>query len=199
MTSRSRISGLVGLPVIVLGVAVALFRTLLLEEARPVPGMHPRVPPPDGLLERENEYVAWLDSYVSWLVRVARSHRRRFVVLTCASGLSALAISPAVAVRAPVWIPAALGFVTAACQFLLVIGQDQKLYLLMHEQSVKLQKMRRDFGFDTEPTQDSWMMRRRFTEFRQAVEKIKEDYGQQIFRIRGQEPPPPPQTAIAGP
>ncbi|MFB8087444.1 hypothetical protein [Streptomyces sp. NPDC055992] len=198
MTNRSRISGLLGHHVIVVGVAVALFRTLFLEEARPAPGMYPRVPPPEGLLEREKEYVAWLDSYVAWLVRVARSHQRRFVLLTCASGFSALAISPAVAVRAPIWVPAALGFITAACQFLLVLGQDQKLYLLIHEQSVKLQKMRRDFGFGTDSTQDGWAMRKRFTEFRQAVEKTKENYGSQVFRIKGQEPPPPPQTAIAG-
>ncbi|NED12999.1 hypothetical protein [Streptomyces sp. SID9124] len=198
MTSRSRISGLLVHHVLVLGVAVTLLRTLALEEARPTPRMYPRVPPPDGLLQREEEYVAWLDSYVAWLVRVARSHQRRFVGLTCASGLSALAISPAVAVRAPIWVSAALGFITAACQFLLVVGQDQKLYLLIHEQSVKLQKIRRDFGFDTDSTQDGWTMRRRFTEFRQAVEKIKEDYGSQVFRVKGQEPPPPPQTAIAG-
>ncbi|TXS04709.1 hypothetical protein EAO73_13145 [Streptomyces sp. col6] len=91
-----------------------------------------------------------------------------------------------------------MGFITAACQFLLVLGQDQKLYLLIHEQSVKLQKMRRDFGFGTDSTQDGWAMRKRFTEFRQAVEKTKENYGSQVFRIKGQEPPPPPQTAIAG-
>ncbi|WP_330451316.1 MULTISPECIES: hypothetical protein [unclassified Streptomyces] len=198
MTSRSRISSLLGDHVIIIGVAVILFRKLLFEEARPAPGMYPRVPPPEGLLEREKEYLAWLDSYVAWLVRVARSHQRRFVVLTCASGLSALAISPAVAVRATIGIPAALGFISAACQFLLVLGQDQKLYLLLHEQSVKLQRSRRDLGFDTDSAQDSRTMRRRFTEFRQTVEKIKEDYGSQVFRIKGQEPPPPPQTATSG-
>jgi hypothetical protein len=157
--------------------------------------MYPQVPPPDGLLEEEKEYLTWLDSYVRWLVKVARSHQRRFAGLTVASGLSALAISPVVAVRAPVWISACLGFIAAACQFMLVTWQDQKLYVLNHEQSVRLQRLRRDFSFDTESPRDSWNMRRRFTEFRKAVEKIKEDGGSQVFRIRGQEPPQPPQAA----
>ncbi|BBA95647.1 hypothetical protein RVR_587 [Actinacidiphila reveromycinica] len=194
MTSRSRTADLLAGPVVVLAAAATLCRTLLVEEARPAPSMYPRVPAPEGLLDREKEYLAWLDSYVTWLVRVARSHQRRFTALTCAAGLSALAIPFAVAVRAPAWVPALLGLATAACQFLLVTWQDQKLYVLIHEQSVRLQRLRRDFGFDTESAGDGRSMRRRYTEFRRAVESVKEESGAAVFRIKGQEPPQPPST-----
>ncbi|MCS0636806.1 hypothetical protein NX801_14275 [Streptomyces sp. LP05-1] len=199
MTSRNRISALVFLPVTILATAAALRGTLLFEEVRITPRMYPRVPPPDGpdLTEREKEYLDWLDSYVSWLVRVARSHQRCYTALMCASGFSSLAVSFVLVVRAPIWAPALLTFLAGAGQLLLANMRNQKLSLTIHEQSVRLQRLRRDFAF-AEPARDDRAARKRFTEFREAVERIKEDYGTRAFGIRGQEPIQPPLPTATG-
>jgi hypothetical protein len=84
------------------------------------------------------------------------------------------------------------GFITAGGQFVLVASQDQKLYLLCHEQAVRFQRACRDFGFDSDAPDAAWSMRRRYREFRQSVEAIREDYGARMFRLKGQEPPQVP-------
>lgn len=168
---------------------ILLPRLLLTEEARPDRRMYPAVPSPDGLLPQEKEYMDWVDNYVPWLIRVARTHLIRHQVLMYTSGISALAIPLAIALQSSSWIPASLAFIAAVSQFAQVGGQDQKLYILHHEQASKIQKARRDFSFDT--TVDGYQpnMRNRFNTFRQTVEKIKEESGVQTLRIRGQEPP----------
>lgn len=197
MTLRNRFVAPLIPSVMVLAGAAVLFRTLALEEASPAPSMYPRVSPPPSLIKREKEYLAWLDEYVQWLVSEARGHRLRHRVVLFTAGFAALALTPAVALDAPKWVYVLLGFIQSACVFMQVAGHDQKLYLLCHEQSCKLQKLRRDFSFDTSSTHADRDMRTRFREFREAVERVKEDSGAQIFEIRGKEPPQMPQTVVA--
>jgi hypothetical protein len=86
-------------------------------------------------------------------------------------------------------MPAILAFVTAVTQFLQVVDQDQKLYILNHQQACEIEKIVREFASDTTAIGINLDMRQRFAEFRRTVEQIKEKYGDQIFRARGQEPP----------
>jgi hypothetical protein len=169
-------------------IVALLPHVLRTEEASPSPRAYPKVPAPDGLLPDEQKYMDWVDDYVPWLVRVARRHLIRHQILMYASGISALAIPLAIALRAPDWTPAGLAFIAAVGQFAQAAGQDQKLYILHHEQASKIQKARRDFGFDTTAGGYPQNIRERFNRFRQTVEQTKHDSGVQTLRIKGQEP-----------
>jgi len=188
---RNRISYLFRVAALPLAMLTVLLRLILAEQSSPDPRMFKEVPPPNGLLDQEKLYLDWVNEYVPWLVRCARNHLIRYRAVMYAAAIAGLAITPAIAVDAPTWVPAAFGFITAVGQFVLISGQDQKLYLLCHEQAVRIQRARRDFSFDIDEPGDAWRARRRYQEFRRAVETIKDDYGTQIFRIRGQEPPRP--------
>jgi hypothetical protein len=197
MTLRNRLAALLMPSPMILAGAALLFRTLALEEARPAPSMYPRVAPPPSLLKREKEYLAWLDGYVQWLVSEARSRMLRHRTVLFTAGFAALALPPAVALDAPKWAYVALSTIQGLCVFVQVASHDQKLYLLHHEQSCRLQRLRRDFSFDTSTARGDWDMRLRFKEFREAVERVKEEYGARVFEVRGKEPPQMPQTVVA--
>ncbi|MCX5238857.1 hypothetical protein OG824_27005 [Streptomyces prunicolor] len=130
----------------------------------------------------------WAGDHIAWVIRVARTRSIRFTVVALVSGLSALAVTLAVAVSAPPWAPALLGFIAAAGQFLQGLIRDREQSHLGHQLAIKLQKALRDFHTDVGELSD-WQLRERFKEFRQAFEEIREQHGSEILKVRGQDPP----------
>jgi hypothetical protein len=175
---------------------LALSRLLLLEEAKPDRRMYPKVPTPQGLLPPEKKYLEWVNSYVSWLVRSARESQIRYNVLLYTGGISALLMPFALYLELPTLVPMVLALIAAASQFLQAAGQHQRLYVLCHAQASKIQRARRDFSFDTREDASSWALRERYNEFRETVEGIKAEYGDELMKVRGQPAPQPEIPAV---
>ncbi|MEV5707063.1 hypothetical protein [Actinoallomurus sp. NPDC052274] len=167
---------------------VTLLRVSVTEEYRPDPRAFPRYEPPDGLLPSQEKYVVWAGDHTDWVIRGARIRSIRFKAVALASGVLALAVTLAVAVRAPTWVPASLGFLAAVGQYVQGLSRDREQSQIAHQAAVRFQKALRDFTTDAGELSGE-RLRERFKEFRQTFERIKEEYGPQIFKVRGQDPP----------
>lgn len=167
---------------------ILLSRVLLAEEWKPDPGAFTRYEPPGGLLPSQEDYVSWAGDHVAWVIRRARVRSARFLVVVVVSGMSALAITLAVAVHAPTWVSAVLGFIAAAGQFVQGVSRDREQSHLAHQEAVRFQKALRDFHIDAGEL-SGHRLRERFKEFKQDFDRIKEEYGLEAFKVRGQEPP----------
>jgi hypothetical protein len=188
MGGRGALGSTVFRVVVPVAAFVVLSRVLLVDEWTSGPRFFPRYEPPDGLLPSEEEYVDWTGSHISLVVREARVRSVRFTVVAVVSGMSALAIPLAVAVHAPTWVAAVLGFIAAAGQFVQGLSRDREQSHLAHQEAVKLQKALRDFRIDAGELSGQ-ELRERFKEFRQEFERVKDDYGLEAFKVRGQDPP----------
>lgn len=113
----------------------------------------------------------------------------RYLSVALLSGLSAAAVPLVLAVSAPTWVPALLGFTAAAGQLVQGLVRDREQAHLGHQQAVKLQRALRDFQTEADGL-SAWELKRRFKEFRDRFEAVKEEYGSEILNIRGQQPPP---------
>ncbi|GAB3059330.1 hypothetical protein [Micromonospora schwarzwaldensis] len=164
--------------------------TLLTEESRPDPRAFRRYEPPGELTAAERDYLSWAQHHVAGVVRVARVRSIRHHCLALGSGLSALAVPMALAVAAPAWVPAVLGFVAAAGQLGQQVLRDREQSLLGHQQAVRLQKALRVFHSESDGPLSAAELRRRFRSFRDTFETTKEEYGAPILAVRGQEPAP---------
>jgi hypothetical protein len=170
-----------------LGIAV-LLRVLVAEGDTYQPSAYMRYPPSGGLLPTEEKYLEWAQTQIDSKRRTARVRGNRSLVVTGVSGLSALAITLAVAVGAPPWVAAVLGFIAAAGQFLERLSHDREQSHLCHQAAVRLQYALRDFVTDSgELTGPA--LRRRFGEFRQTFERVKEECDSELFKIRDKKPP----------
>lgn len=167
---------------------IVLSRVLLSEEWKPTPSVFPRFEPPDDLLPSQEDYVTWAGDHVAWVIRGARVRSVRFLVVAVVSGMSALAITLAVALHAPAWVSAVLGFIAAAGQFVQGLSRDREQSHLAHQEAVRLQKALRDFHIDAGEL-SGHRLRERFKEFKQDFDRVKEEYGLEAFKVRGQEPP----------
>lgn len=174
--------------VIPLTIVTVLVRVLLAEENRPDPRDFPRYGPPADLVPSNKEYVEWASDHTARVIRSARIRSIRSTTVALVSGFSALAIMFAVAVRAPNWVPAVLGFIAASGQYLQGLSRDRELAHLDHQQAVRFQRLLRDFHTDIDEIPAA-ARHRRFKEFRESFEKIKAEYGSEMFKISGQEPP----------
>lgn len=165
---------------------VVLLRVLLFEHGPPTPGAFRRYPPSEGLFSSEKEYVDWAGGNIFWVIRVARVRSIRFTVVAMISGVSALAVTLAIAVRTPGWVPAVLGFIAATGQYWQGVSRDREQAHYGHQLAIKLQKTLRDFHTDAGELSGQ-RLHERFKEFRHEFEKIKEEYGSEIIKIRGQD------------
>ncbi|SCG33763.1 hypothetical protein [Micromonospora humi] len=172
-----------------LAAILTVVRTRLSEESRPDPRAFRRYDPPGELGRAERAYLSWAQGHIAGIVRVARARSIRHQSLALASGLSALAVPVALAVAAPAWVPAALGFLAAAGQLGQQILRDREQSLLGHQLAVRLQRVLRLFHSEWDESLSTAELRRRFRSFRDAFEATKEEYGGQILAVRGQEPP----------
>lgn len=112
----------------------------------------------------------------------------RFTAVAMISGVSSLAIILVVAIRAPNWVPALLGFVAATGQYWQRVNHDREQAHLGHQLAIKLQKALRDFHTDAGELSDN-RPHDRFKQFRQEFERLKDEYGSEILKVRGREPP----------
>lgn len=168
---------------------VVLLRVLAVEASpRPDPRAFQRYEPPGGLLPSQEEYVDWAGNHIAWMIRGAKVCSVRFKVVALVSGMSALAITLAVAVHAPTWVSAVLGFIAAAGQFAQGLNRDREHSQLAHQAAVRLQRVLRDFHTDAGELSGQ-RLRERFKEFKQAFEGIKDEYGVEAFKVRSQDPP----------
>ncbi|MFI6132832.1 hypothetical protein [Micromonospora sp. NPDC051141] len=177
-------------PLLTLAAVLTVVRTLLTEESRPDPRAFRRYEPPGELSRAERDYLDWAQGHIAWVVRTARVRAIRHRSLAFTSGLSALAVPLALAVAAPTWVPAVLGFVAAAGQLGQQLLRDWEQSLLGHQEAVRLQKTLRVFHSESDGPLPAPELTRRFRAFRDAFEATKEEYGGQILAVRGQEPPP---------
>lgn len=122
------------------------------------------------------------------MIQVAKERWIRSGVVGYASAISALAVTLAVAVHAPSWVPAALGFTAAVGQFTEGRNHDREQAHIGHQAAVALQKALRDFHTDAGEL-SGHSLRERFRQFRREFERIKEEYGLEVIKVRGQEPP----------
>jgi hypothetical protein len=175
-------------PIIGMVAIPALIRTLLVEYVAPTPQAFRRYAPASELSPAEKEYVDWAGEHIAWVVRVSKRRSDRAMAVALVSGFSALAVTFSVAVAAPTWVPALLGFVAAAGQFLQGLTRDREQSHLGHQMAIKLQNALRDFHTEAGQLPDR-ELRRRFTEFRQDFERIRDDYGAEILKIRAEDPP----------
>jgi hypothetical protein len=174
--------------VVPIAAIVVLSRVLLADTWSAKPRAFPRYKPPDGLTPSQGEYVDWAGSHIAGVIRETRVRSVRFMVVAVVSGMSALAIPLAVAVHAPTWVSAVLGFITAAGQFAQGLSRDREQSHLAHQEAVRLQKALRDFHIDAGELSGQGL-RERFKEFNQEFERVKEEYGREAFKVRGQDPP----------
>ena len=168
---------------------VVLLRVLAVEASpQPDPRVFRRYDPPGGLQPSEEEYVDWAGNYIAWLIQGARVRSIRFVVVALVSGVSALAITLVVAVHAPAWVAAVLGFTAAVGQFSQGLARDREHSQLAHQAAVRLQKALRDFHTDAGEL-PGYRLRDQFGEFKQTFDGLMDEYGAEVFKVRGQDPP----------
>jgi hypothetical protein len=127
-------------------------------------------------------------NHTQWVIKGARHRSIRAKVIHLVSGLSAIAIPAAVAIQAPPWISAVLGFIAAAGQFMQSLYRDHEQAQLAHQAAVRFQAEIRKFKVDAD-LQNDHALQARFDRFSEDFEEIKREYGDKIFEIRGQGPP----------
>lgn len=132
--------------------------------------------------------MEWAGDHIAWVIQIARVRSIRSNIVAMVSGVSALAITLAVAVHAPTWVAAALGFVAAVGQFFEGRSRDREQSQIGHQAAVRLQKTLRDFHADAGRLSGQPLLER-FQEFRRTFEKIKEEHGLEAFKVRRQDPP----------
>lgn len=188
MGSRGMLGWAVSRVVLPMAGLAVLLRVLVAEENYPQPRAFQQYPPPDGLLPSQEKYVAWAGDHIAWVIRGASIRSIRFKAVALVSGASAIAITLAVAVHAPGWVPAVLGSLAALGQYVQGLSHDREQCQLDHQEAVRLQKELRDFSTDAGELRGH-RLQERFKQFREAFERIKEEYGAEIFKVRGQDPP----------
>jgi hypothetical protein len=166
-----------------------LLRTLLAEENYPAPSAFRSYESPSELSNSEKEYLSWVRDHIQWVIRVARLRSLRYTCVALVSALCALAVTLAVALSAPAWVPATLGFVAGAGQVFQGLVRDREQAHLGHQMAVKLQRIIRTFQAEAGEL-SRLALKQRFRELQRAVEETKEEYGSQILEIRGQDSSP---------
>ncbi|MEZ0072266.1 hypothetical protein [Planotetraspora sp. GP83] len=178
-------------------IAVAILpKTLLAEQNSFDPQAFRPHEPPGNLLPHEKNYIDGANVLIKWVIRKARNRQIGFMLLASSSGVAALAVTSALALQAPTWVPAVLASIAAFGQFLQALTRFREQALVGHREAVALQKCLRIFLTDAGELSE-WELRRRFKEFRDEFEQIKQEHGDQIFSIRGQEPPAIPSAPRA--